>query len=226
MSKYSDLTILIQGKLTKEALDFYLDNYQEYNMIISTWNNNILKIPERDNLLVIKKQELFDPGHQNINLQIFSTKAGLEKVNTKYCIKMRGDEYVSNIDYIYDEIKKRDHLLLTLPIWFRKWDYYKYHISDHLIGGQTDNLKLMFHKAWTKPKHFCAEITLTRAYLESKMPDFFTKPRTKEIMKEYFDILDLEKLKPYLLIANVFGGRYENNFIPEQGHSISRIEDI
>lgn len=229
MSINSNLTIVIQGNLQQETLEFYKQNYYSYNVIISTWTNNhtvqsIGEIPE--NWIIVKNRRPRDHGHQNIYLQIYSTLYGLEKVNTKYCIKMRADEYISNIDYIYKYILNNDNKLYTLPIWFRRWDHFAYHISDHLIAGSTDNLRLMFKTALNRQKDHVAEVVLTRGYLEQKIPDIYQKYEDKSVMKKYFDILNLEYLKPYLLIANCYGARFYSNFIPEHHASASNIDDI
>lgn len=224
----SDLTIIIQGKLQKETLDFYIENYKKYSVIISTWTTNNIDISNvPDNFIIIKKDKPQDHGHQNIYLQIYSTLHGLELVKTKYCIKMRADEYVSNIEYIYNSILNDDSKLYTLPIFFRPWNYISYHISDHLIAGNTDNLRLMFETALYRPKdHNVTEVIFTRGYLEKKIPDIYQKYEDKNMMKQYFHILNLELMKPYLLVANCFGLRFYNNFIPSHHISLENIEHI
>lgn len=224
----SDLTIVIQGRLSNESIDFYIKHYHSYNVIISTWKDNKININNLPkNIRVIQNGRPCDPGHQNIYLQIWSTIHGLRMVDTKYCIKMRADEYVSNIEYIYNCLVKDDNKLYTLPIFFRKWAHIPYHISDHLIAGKTDNLKLMFDTALHRQKdHPMAEVIFTRGYLEKKIPDLYKKYEDKKMMEEYFDILDLNNLKPYLLVANCFGKRFRNNFIPSEHGSISDIKNI
>lgn len=223
-----DLTIMIQGRLSRESVDFYIKNYNKYNVVISTWTNNKIdtsNLPE--NIRLIQNDMPKHHGHQNIYLQIWSTIYGLRVVDAKYCIKMRGDEYVSNIEYIYDCIAKDNDKLYTLPIFFRKWTHIPYHISDHLIAGKTDNLKLMFETALHRKKdHPVAEIIFTRGYLEKKIPDIYKKYEDKKMMQEYFDILNLGNLQPYLLVANCFGKRFRNNFVPSHHASISNIKDI
>lgn len=224
----NNLTILIQGKLHQETLDFYIKHYNTCNVIISTWTTNdtdISNIP--NNFTIIKNDPPQYSGHQNIYLQICSTLHGLELVNTKYCIKMRADEYVSNIEYIYHSISNDNSKLYTLPIFFRPWNFIPYHISDHLIAGDTDNLRLMFETALHRQKdHPEAEVIFTRGYLEKKIPDLYQKYEDKNMMKQYFHILNLELMQPYLLIANCFGLRFHNNFIPHHHISISDIEHI
>ena len=35
-----DVTIIIQGRISQEAYDFYIENYKNYKVIISTWVDN------------------------------------------------------------------------------------------------------------------------------------------------------------------------------------------
>lgn len=244
-----DLTIVIQGRTTEEALNFMASKYDSYcKIIISTWSDQDISIKLPTNFKILKFPKPADPGNQNINLQICSTLNGLYLVDTKYCIKMRGDEYISNIDYIYNNIKQNENILYTLPIWFRSCNIDAttsiYHISDHLIAGTYLNLMKMFRCAVQGFKDkLVAEQILCINYiiyknLEGKNINDYIKfceweslssnstEVIKKIMIEHFDILDLEKLKPYLLVANCIGKKFYSNFIPKQQASISKIQDI
>jgi hypothetical protein len=59
---------------------------------------------------------------------------------------MRTDEYWSNVDKIYTKIISEPDKLLTGSMFFRKWNWNnaKFHCSDKIIAGTSDNLKLMF----------------------------------------------------------------------------------
>jgi len=45
-------------------------------------------------------------------------------------------------------------------------------------------------------------------------------------MKEHFDILDLNLLKPYKVKANLFRVEWYDNFLPEANYSISTIDQL
>lgn len=224
-----EFTIVIQGKVVQETVDFYSKNYLDTDVIICTWHSldvDFSTLFSAPNIRLFQNDMPDDYGFQNINLQIYSTLAGLNNVKTKYCIKMRGDEYYSNLEYIYDEVKKEKDKIHTSPIWFRHCSYIPYHISDHLICGQTNNLKLMFNKAMIRREHY-AEVTLTKAYLSClENEEELTDDNCKLYMKKYFRVLDLKKMEPYRLTTNFFNVVFYNNFIPEGGQSISNIEMI
>jgi hypothetical protein len=231
------ITIVIQGKIEKECYDFYVENYKEFPVIISTWEGTIssLKIENiPKNFTIIENEIPEEKGYQNFFLQLESTIAGLNKVNTEFVIKMRGDEYYSNIPYLLEKVKEFPELIHTCPVFFRRWNYYKLHISDHLIVGKTDYLKNMFTKAKNTKlncdKKFSPEQILTIEYLlsrgintliEGKMND-----KSKNVMKQYFSILDLEKLKDYRITTNTIKKIYKNNFDLVKTKSIGDINEI
>jgi len=232
------ITIVIQGKVEKECYDFYVENYKEFPVIISTWEGTIssLKIENiPKNFTIIENKFPEKNGYQNFNLQVDSTLAGLELVSTEYVIKMRGDEYYSNIPHLLEKVKEFPELIHTSPVFFRRWKDYKLHISDHLIVGKTEYIKNMFVRAkHTKlecqQKKFSPEQILTIEYLLSRGKNTLIgskiNEKTKDVMKKYFSILDLEQLKDYRIAANVIKKVYKNNFDLIKTKSIGDINAI
>jgi hypothetical protein len=93
-----DVTVIIQGRLYQESYDYYIKTYKGFKLRISTWIDNTIdfkNLPE--NFKVILSPYPKETGGQNLNYQITSTLNGLEAVTTKYTIKVRGDEYWSNL---------------------------------------------------------------------------------------------------------------------------------
>jgi hypothetical protein len=45
-------------------------------------------------------------------------------------------------------------------------------------------------------------------------------------MKENFDILNIDALKPYKVKANLFKKEWKDDFVPERNFSISTIDQI
>jgi hypothetical protein len=241
-----DVTVIIQGRLIEESYDFYIKNYKDFPVIISTWIDTDVSFKNLPpNFKVVLSQYPTDFGAQNFHLQILSTLAGLQMVKTKYVIKVRGDEKWSNPHRILDSVKTNPKKVWTSSIFFRAWQYSEYHISDHIIAGTLDNLLLMFseckkifdsgelnlskwkidgkmHK-WVVTH--APEERITKAYLRVKSPDRFEKVDGRVLMKENFDILDIQLLKPYKVKANLFKTEYEN-FIPENNYSISTIDQL
>jgi hypothetical protein len=241
-----DVTVIIQGRLLQESYDFYVKNYRDFPVIISTWIDNEISFKNLPpNFKVVLSQYPTDFGDQNFHLQIISTLAGLQMVKTKYSIKLRGDEYWSNPNRILKSIKYKPNKIWTSSVFFRAWQYAEYHISDHIIAGTTDNLLIMFsecksifdngelnlskwkingkfHK-WVKTH--APEERITKAYLRAKSPNTFESVDGRLLMKEHFDILDIQTLKPYKIKANLFKMIYED-FIPEKNYSISTIDQL
>jgi hypothetical protein len=241
-----DVTVIIQGRLMQDSYDFYIKNYRDFPVIISTWIDTDISFKNLPpNFKVVLSQYPTDFGAQNFHLQIISTLAGLQMVKTKYVIKVRGDEKWSNPHRILDSVKSNPKKVWTSSIFFRAWQYSEYHISDHIIAGTFDNLLLMFseckkifdsgelnlskwkidgkmHK-WVVTH--APEERITKAYLRVKSSDKFEKVDGRVLMKENFDILDIQLLKPYKVKANLFKTEYEN-FIPENNYSISTIDQL
>ena len=242
-----NVTIIIQGRLVQDCYDFWIKNYKDCKVIISTWVDTEIKftnLPENYN--VILSPYPYDFGAQNLNLQIISTLTALESVTTKYVIKIRGDEYYSNLQYIRNSILVEPNKIHTSSIFFRAWQYAEYHISDHIIAGTTENLLTMFRETkhnfdtgkvnvskWKKDGKLFKWITthapeerITKSYLTAKEPFRFEKIDGRILMKEHFSILDMELLQPYKIKANLFRKEWNDGFIPERNFSISTIEQL
>lgn len=242
-----DCTIIIQGRIEHDSYDFYKNKYHNCPVIISTWANHTIDFSElpKNFKLIIAPLPL-ESGDQNINYQLVSTLNALDLVKTKYVIKMRGDEYWSYPENIYEAIKLEPNKLHCSSVFFRAWQYCEYHMSDHIIAGTTENLIKLFTTTkhnwntgrlnvskwkidgvFTRYIHTHApEERLTKSYLESKEPDRFEKEDGRILMKEHFNILDIELLKPYKIKANLFKVEFKDNFIPEKNFSISNIDKL
>lgn len=242
-----DCTIIIQGKLEKDSYDYYIKKYDNCKVIISTWvgtNIDFSNLPK--NFKVILSPLPVESGDQNINYQIISTLNALEMVRTKYVIKLRGDEYWTYPENIYQSIKSAPDKLWSSSVFFRAWQYAEYHISDHIIAGTLENLMILFKSAkynwdngrlnvskWKVDGKFhkyvkthSPEERLTKSYLETKDPERFEKTDGRFLMKEHFDIIDIDLLKPYKIKANLFKKEWKDDFIPERNFSISTIDQL
>jgi hypothetical protein len=240
-----EVTLLIRGKINTELLNKYLLNYYHNYIIISTWpdspwvNSINLKLVNYNKHSVIlnmqKPSDSFE-GFQNLFYQIKCVYTALDSISTKYTIILRGDEYFSNLDYVFDSIKYATNYIFCSPIFFRPKSFHPFHISDHLLAGTTQNLKMMFdtsYKNFSKndlPLVYEPEVYLTKNYLFRKygrrMSVFDKKIISPEVsMKNHFRILDLNKMKPYTAVFNQIGAVWNSNFIPEENNSISKIED-
>jgi hypothetical protein len=243
-----DVTIIIQGRLYQDSYDFYIKNYTECTVIISTWTDckiDFSNIP--NNFIVILAPLPTESGKQNINYQLVSTLNALKRVTTPLVIKIRGDEYYSNIESIYNQIKIEQNKIHTAPIFFRAWQFAEYHISDHIIAGTKERVMLMFKE--TKKNFDTGEMNISKWKLEGKFHRWIKTEAPEEritksylnaidpfrydvvdgilLMKEHFDILDMTKLFPYKIKANIWKAEWDNKeFIPEENYSISTMGQL
>jgi len=243
-----DVTLIIQGRLYQDSYDFYIKNYTQCPVIISTWTDckiDFSNIP--NNFIVILAPLPLDSGKQNINYQLVSTLNALKRVTTPLVIKIRGDEYYSNIESIYNQIKMEQNKIHTASIFFRAWQFAEYHISDHIIAGTKERVMLMFKE--TKKNFDTGEMNISKWKLEGKFHRWITTEAPEEritksylnsidpfrydiidgviLMKEHFDILDITKLFPYKIKANIWEAEWDNKeFIPEENYSISNMYQL
>ena len=163
--KHEDVTIVMQGPLvstydesTAEGLH-YLDEYLNLvdKIIISTWENsvgsfidNADKIIENKNITVVKEDiSKYDDYYNNSNVayQAASSLNGLKKVNTKYAIKLRCDEYYTKLSKFIQAMKSNPEKLTTSNFMFAPDDLEQLHPSDHIAGGKTENILGMYQTA-------------------------------------------------------------------------------
>ena len=236
-----NVTILLQGKLLQETIDFFVENYPTANVVISTWIGAELdfsNLPQTYKVVLSKLPP--NSGFQNINYQIISTLNGLKLVDTDYVIKIRGDEYFSNMEYVANQVAMNPKKIHCSPIFFRHWSFIPFHFSDHLIASTKDNLQLMFEKTklnvdnlliWyekdgKRQSYWEPEINFTRSYLMAKEPERWGNVDGRKLMVDNFEILDIKKLHPYKIVANIFKAQWTDGFIPERNFSISDVRRL
>ncbi len=95
-----DTDVVIQGGLWdntyENALEYTKLDFVE-NVIISTWLNETHKIvdyPEHQNIKWVLSPWPDSPGARNMNLQLISTKAGLELARSPIVVKTRSDQFI------------------------------------------------------------------------------------------------------------------------------------
>lgn len=232
-STNKEFTLLIQGRLSKDTIQYYSQYTEVLPIIISTWVNNQIELNKLiDNVKVVTSELPPEPGHQNFYYQLFSTIAGLNFVSTKYVIKVRGDEYY-NIPKLIECIQYPDKYIYTIPVFFRSFKSHPYHISDHLIAGTTNSITKMFkialHNSNNTPKTSC-ETGLTRAHMvANNFTNFGNFKEGKNKMRELFKIISLDNLEPYKITANCFNTTWYseiNKFYPLYNNSIDDLNNL
>lgn len=197
--RYDKYTILLQGRVNKEALSLWIKNHQNSKVVLSVWEDEDLssyRIPKSWEVVVNQYPLIRFAPNSNLDYQIISTLRGLSKVKTKWVIKMRCDEYWSNLDKVYQKMVESPQKLITASMFFREWGTYtKFHPSDKLIGGTLDNLIGMFEStlhnleigAWSECK--TPESQLGLGYVMLKEPNFEFNQLQLRRTSEKFDEL-------------------------------------
>lgn len=146
-----ELTLVLQGLPNRECVKEWIENYSNYNVIISTWEGVDLssyRFPSHWKVIQSKYPLYRFHSHLNLDYQIETSLRGLYEVKTKYAIKARLDEYWSNLDIVLDKIKINEEKIVSSSMYFRKKGYsndmYRFHIGDKFLGGTTENLIIMF----------------------------------------------------------------------------------
>lgn len=179
----TDCTILLQGRINEECLNEWIKNYSDSKVILSIWEDEEIwryQIPEKWEIYINQYPLVRFWEHANLDYQLITTLTGLKAVTTKYVIKMRCDEYWSNVENIYNKILLNDKKIITGSMFFRKWGMYPFHCSDKILAGKTENIHKMFlktlenltQKIW---ENKIPESQLALGWVMSNEPNFDTK---------------------------------------------------
>lgn len=236
-----EFTIVIQGRIRKECLAENIKNSMGLPVIVSTWEGqDLLGCGEPS--LVVKSKVPENPGIQNFMLQLVSTIKGLDFVETKYAIKVRGDEYYK-YDDVVNSVLREDSKIHTAPVFFRPFgnphtmEYgimarRPYAISDHMMAGKTDLLKRMFVECKNKYEKTMnyedsKEWGLTKAHMRNMgFEDFQNFSEGKNAMKSMFGVILMKSLEPYFVTCNCCKKVFKNNFRPEEWSSIEDMDQL
>jgi hypothetical protein len=159
----NDFTIVVQGPLHERSLG-NVHNYQKFgDVIISCWDTC-----DKSQLfglgveLVVSSESDYDftdvINPQNLYRQCITTLNGIRAAKTEYVIKVRSDEYYTDLSFIVDNLRANPSKIVVGNTFFgrKEWDF-----GDHLYAGQTD---LML-----------ATLTIMRGALRKKIPNFVPK---------------------------------------------------
>lgn len=255
-------TLLIQGKLNEDTYRFYCHFYRNVPKVFSTWKKSLVreewrewpfehmekKSEKKNDVLYVDKNNIVVENEtpprfyerQNFDLQLISTVSGLRYVETEYVVKLRGDEWYSNLETAEEMVLGQDKIFFA-PIFFRSWKDFPFHIGDHLIWGKTPEIKTMFYsclKAILKDRvpvydklpegfiadAFVAESMLGKCYLDSKEGRSISFEEGKAIFKKNFSLIPLDMLKLYKVRTNFLNANWYSNFYCP--NSIYSMEDL
>lgn len=231
-----NITIIIQGPLCEDGLR-PIKHYQSFgDVIVSCWNTDqphlTTKIPKEARLAINKYKQNIGYNFQNIKYQIQTTLAGLDLCKTEYVIKVRSDEYFTDIFKIVESIKENSDKLIVSNFFFRK--DVLFHPSDHIIGGKTENIRQMFENALEFIKDFEAnqivtieEIGLDRAYTFSVLTAEIVFCLSHLKSKGIDVISDVKGMKPeevYIYHREIIKENYSLVRASDLGHFLMRFK--
>ncbi|WP_372880908.1 WavE lipopolysaccharide synthesis family protein [Psychromonas sp.] len=162
--KPSDITFVLQGPVIKDITILSIQKikilFPGSQIILSTWENSQLSGIVVDKCILTADPgttiDAFDKNNQpyfvNINRQILSTFQGIKSVTTKYCVKMRTDNYLEKNSllewlFMFEARDKRFSIFNNRIVSsnyfakeFAKGVRIPYFISDFFQFGETSDL--------------------------------------------------------------------------------------
>ena len=166
MMNKSDITFLFQGVADKAFLRGSFAAVRRYfpssRIILSTWKDTDISGLDCDEAVFCDDPGFFyyspRPGEKpnNVNRQIVGTCAGLEKVTTPFCFRMRtdfritGDGFLNHFDSYTDSLEGYQvfsHKLLAACYFSRNPRSrvrFPFHPSDLAFFGYTDDIRKLF----------------------------------------------------------------------------------
>lgn len=214
-----DVTIIIQGKIDSSVLERWVLEYGDWNVIVSTWSTENLgkvHIPKNWTLLQFPMTPKFI-DIMTLQWQLQSTMNAFQYVKTPFLIKARGDEFYSNLHRFVKEVKIKSQQIICSDIFYRGLENNPFHISDHLIGGTTENIKLMFERTYDLTKDGWkmsekitgrdnSETYLGFAFVASKEDiiidshqNYMTMETSIPLFEKWFDSFSVDKLSPFVV---------------------------
>lgn len=201
-------TLLIQGP-NRNNYSKYRENYDN-KIIVSTWESSFVNLD--DSIIFIEQPlpkltyQIYNP--QNLYYQCVSTLAGLKKCNTEYIIKLRSDEYFSDLEKLYLK-SKATNKFVCLPIFFRKSFSVPYHISDHVICHKTSVLLDAYTSCLAKCSSgrtisFMPEVYFFKSWVEDNVLHEINWDRSlaRIVTKNCVDIVNFDEIKEFRVVSN------------------------
>lgn len=248
-SFYRNFSIILQGPIvyksnfTLETVRIYKKTFLGCVIIVSTWDTekeDILVAIEAEGAIVLRNPVPPKTGLDNMNYQILSTQAGLNKareLGIEYVIKSRTDQryYESNIpEFLLNIIKtfpvspdltsvQRERLVV---ISFNSFRYRLYDVSDMFLFGHIDDVIKFWSCAlfiptslgdWKNIKEFCqkrpAEIYFTTEYIIKCGHEVkWTLHDSWDVYARYFCVIDADSLGLYWPKHSNLSKRWRNFF--------------
>jgi len=161
MAQSDKVTLIIQGPLSIYTTFMLYRYHRDYPIIVVIPKT----IPQKSELLLKEIQRMMGDtdfkvslfmyddtcpdgvyNEQNRYYQFLSTHLGLTACTTPYAIKIRSDEFYSDLTPFIEEVLEVNDKIVTNDVFFRNATI-PYHPSDHLVGGDTKEMTNAFKLA-------------------------------------------------------------------------------
>ena len=258
-SKRKSIAIVLQGPIshednyTLETIKFYINQNPDWKVIVSTWDNeDTLEIEQigNSNLHILKNPILPNKGPNNINLQIFSSKIGIEKASElgcEYVFKSRTDQRIYNVNVDLYCLALMRHFPLDeeeaikeriVACSFTSLKYRPYGVSDMLLFGCIDDMlyywDIPYDQRISPPsfyekisvldhaKYRLGEVYIVTEFLKKIEYNIdWTLEDTWNVYAKFYLIIDKEAIN---LHWNKYDKEIEDRFKYYQDHSFELME--
>lgn len=182
-----NVSIIIHGPLSTNTLSTVHKYYLNHKIVICCPQpeqnqysifeelEEISNIPNTSITIVTYDKDIvssFYNNHYNRWYHFFSVDLALQYCYTDYTLKMRSDEYYSDLSPFYKAMIENPSKIVTSDIYFRQNSICPFHPSDHIVGGKTNIMKKIFQGAKMLCESF-EELT-TNNFIKSKSLNPFT----------------------------------------------------
>ncbi len=255
-----NISIVIHGPLHANTL-FTIQKYcSNHNIIVCIPQpdhtqhsifEELIKISDLPNTsiaVITYNKDILSPyynNHLNRWYHFFSVDLALQYCYTEYIIKIRSDEFYSDLNPFYEAMIKNSSKVITSDIYFRQNYKYPFHPSDHMIGGKTEIIKSVFKEAKTLCESY--EKLINNKFIISKSLDPFTltpeqmigiasissvlnqdeieKMNNIEIMKNVFHIIKASNLGKVIITSSSNKVTYTDNSYFQSDMDVDDIEN-
>jgi len=138
------LSLMLQGEcteFTKSIIEEYATLDFVDKIVLSTYATNI-SLPGYVDVIY---NDMIDPrGTGNRNLQINTSRNGLQKIEHEFCVKMRTDQFIRlhSMMKMYEFANK--HMQNGRIFVMGMYRAFPYHPRDHVFWGRTEDVRRVF----------------------------------------------------------------------------------
>jgi hypothetical protein len=213
---FRSISFVVQGVDVETTAPWLCLLFMHGYIICSTWNTH-------GNFEQVKTH-VVEKGiynNQNVFYHNLSTLTGLKHVRTLFAIKVRADEVYANMLPVIQQVlsEKDTRKITTANIFIRPQSAFPFHLSDHIIGGRTEELRKMFlgaeqliHNrvpfrglAMFRESYWVPEQIFAIGYLFQYYPIYYLQSNNcATLMNKHFTSVDIHWLHPLRIIYTLW----------------------